>query len=64
VSQDEDAGEKSQHVEGEIDHHKGAATPLGGGGRIRIYGGMDREKAQSVKSGDEAQQDEGDRPGV
>ena len=45
MSQDEDAGEKSQHVEGEIDHQKGAATPLGGGGRIRIHRGMDREEA-------------------
>ena len=45
LPQDEDAGEKSQHVEREIDHHKGAATPLGGGGRIRIHRGMDREEA-------------------
>jgi len=45
LPQDEDTGEESQHVEGKIDHHKGAATPLGGGGRIRIHGGMDREKA-------------------
>ena len=59
-----DAGEESQHVEGEIDHHKRAATPLGGGGRIRIHGGMDCENAQSVKSGDEAKKDEGDRAGI
>jgi len=64
VSQDEDAGEESQHVEGKIHHHKRAATPFGGGGRIRIHGGMDCEKAQSVKSGDEAKKDEGDRTGV
>ena len=64
MPQDEDAGEKSQNVEGEIDHHKRAATPLGGRVRIRIHCGMDREKAQSVKSGDEAQQDQGDRSGV
>ncbi len=64
MPQDEDAGEESQHVEGEIDHHKGAATPLSGGGRIRIHSGMDCEEAQSVKSGNEAQQDEGDRTGI
>ena len=45
MSQDEDAGEESQYIEREIDHHKGAATPLGGGWGIRIHGGMDREKA-------------------
>lgn len=54
MPQDEDAGEESQHVEGEIDHHKGPATPLGGGGGIRIYSGMDCEEAQSVKSGNQA----------
>ncbi len=64
MPQDEDAGEESQHIEGKIDDHERAATPLSGGGRIRIYGGMDREEAKSVKSGDEAQQDEGDRTGV
>lgn len=64
MPEDKDAGEESQHVEGEIDHHKRAATPLGGGGRIRIHGRMDREEAQSVKSGNEAQQDEGNRAGV
>jgi len=45
VSQDEDAGEESQYIEGKIYHHKRAATPLGAGGRIRIHGGMDCEKA-------------------
>jgi len=45
VPQDEDASEESQNVEGEIDHHKRAATPLGGGVRIRIRGRMDREEA-------------------
>jgi len=64
VPQDEDAGEKSQNVEGEIDHHKRAATPLGGGGGIRIHGGVDREEAQSVKSGNQAKKDEGDGAGV
>ena len=64
MSQDEDAGEKSQNVEGEIDHHKWAATPLSGGGRIRIHSGMDREKAESVKSRNQAKKDEGDRTGV
>ena len=64
MPQDEDAGEKSQNVEGEIDHHKRAATPLGGGGGIRIHGGVDREEAQSVKSGNQAKKDEGDRAGV
>ncbi len=64
MSQDEDAGEESQYIEGKIDDHERATTPLGGGGRIRIHGSMDREEAQSVKSGDEAQQDEGDRTSV
>ena len=64
MPQDEDAGEKSQNVEGEIDHHKRAATPLSGGGRIRIHGGMDCEKAQSVESGNQAKKDEGERAGV
>ena len=45
MSQDEDAGEESQYIEGKIYHHKRAATPLGAGGRIRIHGGMDCEKA-------------------
>jgi hypothetical protein len=45
VPDDKDASEESQHVEGEIDHHKRAATPLGDGGRIRIRGRMDREEA-------------------
>jgi len=54
VSQDEDAGEESQHVEGKIHYHERAATPLGVGRRIRIHGGMDCEEAKSVKSGDEA----------
>ena len=45
MPEDKDAGEESQHVEGKIDHHKRAATPLGGGGRIRIRGRMDREEA-------------------
>jgi hypothetical protein len=64
VPQDEDAGEESQNVEGEIDDHKRAATPLGGGGGIRIHGGMDCEEAQSVKSGNQAKKDEGDRASV
>ena len=64
MPQGEDAGEESQHVEGEIDHHKGPATPLGGGGGIRIYGGMDCEEAQSVKSGNQAKEDEGNRAGI
>jgi len=64
VSQDEDAGEESQYIDGKIDDHKRAATPLGGGGRIRIHGGMNREEAQSVKSGDEAKKDEGDWAGI
>ena len=64
LPQDEDAGEESQYIEGKIHHHKRAATPLSGGGRIRIHGGMDCEKAQSVKSGDEAKKDEGDRAGI
>jgi len=64
VPQDQDAGEESQNVEGKIHHHKRTATPLGGGGGIRIYGGMDREKAQSVKSWDQAKKDEGNRAGV
>ena len=64
MPEDKDAGEESQHVEGEIDHHKRAATPLGGGGRIRIRRGMYREKAESVKSGNQAKQDEGNRAGV
>lgn len=45
MSQDEDAGEESQYIEGKIYHHERAATPLGVGGRIRIHGGMDCEKA-------------------
>ncbi len=45
MPEDKDASEESQHVEGKIDHHKRAATPLGGGGRIRIRGRMDREEA-------------------
>ena len=61
MPQDEDAGEESQHVEGKIHHHERAATPLGGGGWIRIHGGVDREEAQSVKSGNQAKKDEGDR---
>ena len=64
MPEDKDASEESQHVEGKIDHHKRAATPLGGRGRIRIHGRMDREETQSVKSGNEAQQDEGNRAGV
>jgi len=64
VPQDQDAGEESQNVEGKIHHHERTATPLGGGGRIRIYGGMDREKAQSVKNWDQAKKDEGNRSGV
>jgi len=64
LPQDEDAAEESQHVEGKIHHHKRAATPLGGGWGIRIHGGMDCENAQSVKSGDEAKKDEGDRTGI
>ena len=64
VPEDEEAGEESQHVKGEIDHHEGAATPLGGGGRIRIHGSMDREKTQSVQSGNQAEQDESDWAGV
>ena len=64
MPQDEDAGEESQYIEGKIDDHERAATPLSGGGRIRIHGGIDCEKAQSVKSGDEAKKDEGDRTGV
>lgn len=64
MPEDEEAGEESQHVEGKIDHHKRAATPLGGGGRIRIHGGMNREKTQSVQSGNQAQQDESDWAGV
>ena len=64
MPEDKDAGEESQHVEGEIDHHKGPATPLGGGGGIRIYGGMDCEEAQTVKSRNQAKKDEGDRSGV
>jgi hypothetical protein len=64
VPQDEDAGEESQNVEGEIDHHKWSATPLSGGGRIRIHSGMDREKAESVKSGNQAKKDEGDRTSI
>ena len=64
MPQDEDAGEESQNVEGEIDHHKRAATPLSGGGRIRIHSGMDREKAESIKSRNQAKKDEGDRSGV
>ena len=64
MPQDEDAGEESQHIEGKIHHHKRAATPLSGGGRIRIHCGMDCEEAKSVKSGDEAKKDEGDRAGI
>ena len=64
MPQDEDAGEESQYIEGKVDDHERAATPLGGGGGIRIHRGMDCEEAQSVKSGDEAQQDEGDRAGI
>ena len=64
MPQDEDAGEESQHVKGEIHHHKGATTPLSGGGWIRIHRGMDREEAQAVKSGNQAKKDEGDRAGV
>jgi len=45
VPQDEDAGEESQNIEGKIHHYERAATPLGGGGRIRIHSGMDREEA-------------------
>ena len=45
MPQDEHGGEESQNVEGEIDDHERAATPLGGGGRIRIRGRMDREEA-------------------
>jgi len=64
VPQDEDASEESQSVEGEIDHHKRAATPLSGGGRIRIHRGMDREEAQAVKSGNQAKKGKGNRAGV
>jgi len=64
VPQDEHASEESQNVEGEIDHHKWAATPLGSGGGIRIYGCMDREEAQAVKSRNQAKKDEGNRAGV
>ena len=64
MPQDEDAEEESQNVEGEIDYHEGAATPLGSRGRIRIHGGMNCEKAQSVKSGNQAKKDEGNRAGV
>ena len=61
MSEDEDACEEGQHVEGKIHHHERAATPLGGGWGIRIHGGVDREEAQSVKSGNQAKKDEGDR---
>ena len=64
MPQDEYAGEESQNVEGEIDYHEGAATPLGSGGGIRIYGCMDREEAQAVKSRNQANKDEGNRAGV
>ena len=64
MPQDEDASEESQNVEGKIHHHERATSPLGGRGRIRIYGCMDREKAQSVKSGNQAKKDEGNRAGV
>ena len=64
MSQDEDAGEESQYIEGKIYHHKRAATPLGGGGGIRIHRGMDCEEAQSVESGNQAKKNEGDRAGV
>ena len=64
MPQDEDAGEESQNVEGEIDHHKGAATPLSGGGRIRIHRGIDCEEAESIKSGNQTKKDEGDRTGI
>ena len=37
---------------------------MGGRVRIRIHCGMDREKAQSVKSGNQAKKDEGNRAGV
>ena len=37
---------------------------MGGGGRIRIHGSMDREKTQSVQSGNQAEQDESDWAGV
>ncbi len=61
MPEDEDACEGGQQVEGKIHHHERAATPLGGGGWIRIHGGVDREKAQSVKGGNQAEKDEGDR---
>ena len=64
MPQDEDASEESQQVEGKIHHHKRATTPLGGGGGIRIHGSMDREEAQSVKSGNQAKKDEGNRAGI
>ena len=64
MPQSEKAGEEGEHVEGKIHHHEGATTPLGGGGRIRIHGDVDRKEAQSIKSGDEAEQGEGDRAGV
>ena len=64
MSQDEDAGEESQYIEGKVDDHKRAATPLGGGGGIRIHRGMDCEEAQSVESGNQAKKNEGDRAGV
>jgi len=61
VPEDEDACEEGQHVEGKIRHHEWAATPLGGRGGIRIHGGVDREEAQSVKSGNQAKKYEGNR---
>ena len=64
MSQDEDAGEESQYIEGKVDDHERAATPLGGGGGIRIHRGMDCEEAQSVESGNQAKKNEGDRAGV
>ena len=64
MPQDEDAREESQHVEGKIHHYERATSPLSGGGRIRIHGGMDCEEAQSVKSGNQAKKGEGDRASV
>ncbi len=64
MPEDEDASEEGQQVEGKIHHHERAATPLGGGGWIRIHGGVDREEAQSIKSGNQAKKDEGDRTGI
>ena len=64
MPQDEYAGEEGQNVKGKIHHHERATSPLGGGGRIRIHGGMDCEEAQSVKSGNQAKKGEGDRASV